>query len=195
MTTYFSVDLEYTGPCPPQYQVLSIGCAAYNEHGEELSTFHKGIHYQILQWDYRTLEFWTEQGQTFKDLLVNSWISLDPERVWPMFSDWVQYINQSDDTPVLIADPIAADWPWIVHGFTSVGIDNPFRYKGLCLNSYIRAKLRLDLWAKVRDLYPSEHAHDALADARAQGKTYFRFRDASVEELEEMRRQLTSNDS
>lgn len=195
MTIYFSVDLEYTGPYPQPYQLLSVGCVAFNEEGTELDTFYQAINHPGGQvWDPDTLRFWIDQGQTFKDLLAECEVAQYPGYVFREFGDWVYQTSPDKDLPVLLADPVAADWPWLIYYFGTSQRPNPFKYKGLCIGSYARAKFNLGLWDKIRDLYPSENQHHALDDARAQGREYFWLRDATPEMLEYAKEQLTKNE-
>src|ERR1043165_7117323 len=39
VTTYFSIDVETDGPIPGPHSMLSLGCVAFDENGEELSDY------------------------------------------------------------------------------------------------------------------------------------------------------------
>ena len=187
MSFYFSVDCEYTGPCPNPYQLLSLGCVAYNEKGEEVGEWYKAFHWSPLVWDAPTLKFWHHQGTAF-DLLLdevdNSQIYL--ESGIQQFASWIERTNQVNERPVLVADPIAADWPWLIDAFNKAQIPNPFGYKGLCLGSMIRQATRKGLYERVRDPYVSANEHHALEDARAQGRMFFLLKNSTDEEIKAM---------
>lgn len=189
----FSVDCEYAGSTPSIHSLLSIGAVAYQADTEnEIGTFYSAIPNQNLVWDNSTLEFWTapELAKTFRELLDEVYNKTkEGASVKAVAYDFAEWVNLMNDTvyrtvpkkprPVFVADPIAADWPWINWLFGSTGVENPFGYKGLCLGSMIRQILGVPLYAKVRDHYVNDNPHNALADARAQGKEFFFMREVA----------------
>jgi hypothetical protein len=190
--TIFSVDCEFTGPYPVSYNLLSVGVVAYSDDGGQLGEWYSAIPNRHIVWDTDTLLFWKEQGLAFDKLMAvvtETTKHLSQGDVAFSLQRFITNMHTSKERPVFLADPCNADFPWVDVLFRENGYDNPFGYKGLCLGSIIRAKLGLRLYDKVRDLYPSEDLHHALADAKAQGKTYFKFIDPTLN-LDELKKAL-----
>lgn len=183
--TIFSVDCEFTGPYPIRYNLLSVGCVAYNDQGTEVGEWYSAVPNRTIVWDNDTLMFWKEQGLAFDQLMAEVHQVTKHVTQGDVAYSFLRFIKlhkiNEVEKAVFLADPCNADFPWVDVLFRENGYENPFGYKGICLGTLIRTKLGMKLYDKVRDIYPSETPHHALADARAQGKTYFDFTNASFD--------------
>ena len=109
-TTYFSIDVETDGPCPGLHSMLSLGCVAFDEQGNNLDTYYVNLDLlpEATQ-DPKTMEFWAQHQKYYDQTRV--WCQ-SPEEGMPHFSEWVSSFPGS---PVAVCMPSGFDFTWVYY--------------------------------------------------------------------------------
>jgi hypothetical protein len=183
-----SIDIEADGPCPGINSMLQIGAVFYSPDGEvihELGANLLEIPGAVA--DPETMKWWEEQEKKFPGI----WARMMENRIEPFlamerFQSAVAACNlKNNASPICVAYPAGYDFTWIYYylcrflGKSCVGfscIDMKTLGMTLIQNTYHNS-------AKKR--FPSDwfnpklkHTHNALEDARGQGYTFWRMKEA-----------------
>lgn len=173
---YVSIDCETSGPCPPDYAMLSIGGAAF-EFGNEKPISTSYIKLRMIdgqKWHPDTWVFWhsEEQKEAFAELMQGQH---DPDFATLVFYAWMKRLEK-DHTLVFSGYPTTYDFQFFnyyLHRFCGA---NPLGWRGFDLRSYaagvlgcgfLDAKKESELLAPFRP--KNEQPHNALEDAIEQG--------------------------
>ncbi len=139
--TYFSVDVEASGPVPGLYNLVSLGAtvAAKGADGR-----------------YRLGEsFYAELKPVFpgQDPSANQVHGLDPERLaregldpraaLAALSDFVARATEPGTAPTFVGHVAVFDWMYVAWYYAWAGLPNPFGYKGIDTKSLAMGLLRL----------------------------------------------------
>lgn len=171
---YFSFDVETDGPCPGMHSLLSMGCVAFDENGNEVGEWY--ANFELMEngiEDPATMKFWSE-NQKYYDA-TRTWIQ-HPQEAMTNFAMWVASL---DCIPVCVAMPAGFDFSWLWYYCR--------RYLNYCPFSFSCIDMKTMAWVMLGgNLYrestkknwpkqwfsPFKHTHHALDDAREQGHTF-----------------------
>lgn len=174
--SYFSIDLEASGPVAPLYSMLSIGATVV--HVEE-------SHYLIGE------SFYVELQPAFPgvDPKAVEVCGLDVERLsregvesgqaMRDLTQWVKKQNRRPGSPVFVGHNAVFDWAYIDYYYAHFGMKNPFGYKGIDTKSLAMGRLGIPWHStskenlqKVLELPPQDVSliHRADYDADYQAK-------------------------
>lgn len=184
-TTYFSVDVETTGPTPGTSALLSIGAEAFTREPDgwqHKGDFYVRIRHAQLRWNQLTLEWWEQQNTIARD---EAYADETLDRVSPFnaadaLNEWVGDVGSDEN--VFIANPTGFDWQFVNDIMWDYVGANPFGYAPLCIRSMVYG-LGDRPWGEDRSDWgqfhvPAEIPHHALYDARAQAESFRRVHDA-----------------
>jgi len=176
---YISVDVEASGPLPPDYDLLSIGAVRVAADPSGNWTIDEDGYY---------VEMKPRTGK--EDPGAMAVHGLDPkvlrrDGVSPVetartFDQWVRSVTTPEDPPIFVGYCANFDWTYINELFHHAGIDNPFGYKALDIRSVAHGVFADVPWNELTQdtILPrigvtplgEDDAHHALADARHQAK-------------------------
>jgi hypothetical protein len=185
---YCFADIETDGPVPGINSMLSLGCAAFDENGAEISVFSASlIELDDAQGDPATLDWWSRQDKIY------SQIRTGPRPPSIVFADFVSWISLLEGDAVFAAHPLLFDGIWIdwyLKKFTGRRIfEGPFAERclfvgaGIDVPSYAHAALNTP-YVRSRPKYSAEmlgghaHSHLPLDDARCHAAVFFYSRNA-----------------
>ena len=126
---YFCLDCEASGPVPPLFNLLSIGCTVVRRNGErhtigdtlylELKPVFPGFDAEAMKVCGLDADRLRKEG-------------LDPQAALARLADWVRDHNRpSPDRPVFVGHNAVFDWSYVAYYYAHWGMPNPFGYKGL----------------------------------------------------------------
>lgn len=170
---YISTDVETDGPCPGLNSMLSLGAVAFNNKGEELSSFYANL--QLLPEaspNLDTMAFWTKNQTAYNATRMSM---QEPEAVMMNYYSWCN--NFAEKKPIVfVAFPAGFDFTWAywyLHRFVG---DSPFFHAALDIRTYAMALYhqgysRTSKKYLPKQMFPAHmpHSHNALLDAREQG--------------------------
>ena len=181
---YFSLDVETDGPCPGLHSMLSLGCVAFSETGEELGDYY--VNLTLLPEatpDPKTMQFWADH-QKYYDA-TRTWCQT-PEEAMPHFAEWVKGFGGS---PVAVCMPSGFDFTWVYYYLHRFAGHSPFSFSVLDMKTMAMCMLKRPYRQAVKKNWPREwfsklpHTHHALEDAREQGHTFVRMLKCLREDL------------
>lgn len=174
---YVSVDVEASGPLPPDYDLLSVGAVV--------------VHEEEGGWRFDPEEFYVElkprTGREDPEAMAVHGLDperlrregLDPDEAARRFDRFVRERCAAAREAVFVGYCANFDWAYVNDLFYRAGVANPFGYKALDLRSFAFGVLgwqwdglrqsRLVPALGLRAPGPGE-AHHALADARHQAR-------------------------
>lgn len=173
---YISVDVEASGPLPPDYDLLSIGAVALEQRDGVLVPAEDGYYVELKPRSGR------------EDPGAMAVHGLDPAKLRAegveskaaarAFDAWVRSVSSEKDPAVFVGYCANFDWTYVNELFHHAGIENPFGYKALDIRSLAHGvfgdlawgELRQDVLLPRLELEPlgEDDAHHALADAKHQ---------------------------
>src|SRR3989338_6957862 len=155
---YIAVDVEATGPTPANHSLLSIGASVV---GQPDTTFYREL--QPVSRNYvaeamkvgclglRCLddlrikdERYNPQSDTFRPDLVLAILQekgVEPREAMSGFGTWINKASNGRK-PILASDCDAFDGMYVHFYFDKLGIDNPFVYGGVNIDSMYRGFVR-----------------------------------------------------
>ncbi len=176
-TVYFSVDVEASGPLPPDYNLVSIGAVEVRPDGES----HR-----------LGREFYVELKPVFPGFRAESMAvhgiprehleqaGTDAREAMAQFDAWMRRCLQPGEKPVFVGHNVVFDWAYINYYFHHFGMENPFGYKAIDSKSLAVGVLKISWWDANKDFLqerlpgltplPPELVHNALHDARYQAQ-------------------------
>ena len=174
--SYFSIDLEASGPVAPLYSMLSIGATVVHVEEEkhvigesfyvELKPAFPGVDKRAVAVCGLDVEKLREEGT-------------DPEQAMRDLTAWVKQQNRKPGSPVFVGHNAVFDWAYIDYYYAHFGMKNPFGYKGIDTKSLAMGRLGIPWHStskenlqKVLDLPPQnpELIHRADYDAEYQAQ-------------------------
>ena len=184
---YIAVDVEASGPTPANYSLLSIGASVV---GQSNRTFYKELKPISRNYvaeamkvgclglrcldDFKTQDDrYNPQSKSFRPDLVLDVLQeqgVEPREVMSQFGNW---INESSNggKPILASDCDAFDGMFVHVYFDKFGVDNPFVYGGVNIDSMYRGFMK-DPSARIEDskFWNESLSHNAMEDAVVQAK-------------------------
>lgn len=139
--TYFSVDVEASGPVPGLYNLVSLGATVV--------TRGQDGRYRVGE------SFYAEFQPVFpgQDPGANQVHGLDPEHLaragqspraaLAALSDFVARATEPGTAPTFVGHVAVFDWMYVAWYYAWAGLPNPFGYKGIDTKSMAMGALRL----------------------------------------------------
>ncbi len=175
--TYYSIDVEASGPVPGLYNLVSLGATVV--------TREEDGRYRIGESFYAELQP-VFQGQ---DAGANQVHGLDPTHLarsgqgpreaLAELSAFVERTCRPGTDPTFVGHVAVFDWMYVAWYYAWAGLPNPFGYKGIDTKSLAMGALRLP-WPETGketlctllgiDEQDAETVHRADADARHQAQ-------------------------
>ncbi|MFG0320093.1 MAG: 3'-5' exoribonuclease domain-containing protein [Planctomycetota bacterium JB042] len=174
---YISIDVEASGPLPPDYDLLSIGAVVLERRdGDLVLGDDEGFYVELKPRSGRE-----DPGAMAVHGLDPAKLRAEgssPEEAARSLDAWVRKVSTEDDPPIFVGYCANFDWTYVNELFHHAGIENPFGYKALDIRSLAHGVFQDLAWEELRqdvllprlDLAPlsDDDAHHALADARHQ---------------------------
>ena len=177
-TVYFSIDVEASGPLPPDYNLVSIGAVEVRpvEDGHVCGR-----------------EFYVELKPAFPGFLAEAMAvhgisrehlesnGVEAAEAMRRFADWTRSCLKDEEMPVFVGHNAVFDWAYINYYFHHFGVENIFGYKAIDSKSLAMGVLGISWWDANKDfllerlpglvgISQDETAHNALHDARFQAR-------------------------
>jgi DNA polymerase III epsilon subunit-like protein len=177
-TVYFSIDVEASGPLPPDYNLVSIGAVEVRrtpeghrlgrEYYVELKPVFPGFRAESMAVHGIPREHLEREG-------------VDSGEAMRQFDAWTRSCLDTGEQPVFVGHNAVFDWAYINFYFHHFGIENPYGYKALDSKSLAMGVMGIAWWDANKDflveaipglagLAATETAHNALDDARFQAR-------------------------
>lgn len=178
---FISLDIEATGPVPGLYDMISLGAVkvvgdgttyslADDELYMEIQPFYGGVEPDAMRVHKLDLEKIKAEGVPFAEAAHR-------------LREWSLKGASSKDPAVFVGYNATFDWSFVNDMFYRTGVPSPFGYKALDLRALVMGALKIP-WLDVKQeaflpllevapLSP-DLAHNALEDARHQGKILIR---------------------
>lgn len=170
---YVSIDVESNGPIPPDYSMLSLGAAAYDENGGLISKFSVNLEeLKDAKEDPDTIQWWSTQFEAWKACRKN--------RVDPIFAmtNFVAWVKKLGGKPVCVAYPAGFDWMFVYWYLIHFVGYSPFSFSCLDIKSYVAGHLGIEYKKASKRNMPKrwfpeyKHTHVAVDDAVEQGTLF-----------------------
>lgn len=169
---YFSTDVESDGPIPGRNSMLSFATVVLDVDGKEHGSFSRNL--QLLEGacpDPDTMAWWgrPENKEAWQKCRESP---VDPGSAMKDYTEWVRSFPGS---PVFTAYPAGYDFLFLYWYIRAHGLESPFSFSALDVESYAAATLRCGYREAVERRMPDRwslsfpHTHVALDDAREQG--------------------------
>lgn len=166
---YISVDIEASGPVPPDFSMLSIGACTVD--APEFPGFYRELKPIGDRFDPAALEV------TGFDLAALTASGADPGLAMREFAEWVGAAAGTDGHPVFVGFNAPFDWAFVNYYFHRFLGRNPFGIGGLDIKAYYMGATGCS-WADTKSSkfpvpeLPADEKHNALADARHQARLF-----------------------
>ena len=177
---YISLDIESDGPTPGDFSMLSLGAVAFDQNGQELSDFKRNLFpLDGARQHPDTMAWWATQPTAWLGATEDA---MDPGEAMRQFHAWVKHYNE----PVAVCYPATYDFMFVYWYLVHFCGDSPFSFSALDLKTYAMATLKTPFRKTVKKVMPrawfggGAHTHDALEDAREQGRLFFKMRSANA---------------
>ncbi|MBD3161961.1 MAG: 3'-5' exonuclease [Candidatus Eisenbacteria bacterium] len=177
-TVYFSVDVEASGPLPPEYNLVSIGAVEVRATAEGFTTGRElYVELKPIFPGFRKSSM-AVHGITREHLEENG---VEAGEAMRRFASWTAGCLAEGEKPVFVGHNAVFDWAYINFYFHHFGIENVFGYKAIDSKSLAMGALGISWWDANKDyllkklpglagLAEGEVAHNALHDARFQAR-------------------------
>ena len=147
-TVYFSVDVEASGPMPPDFNLVSIGAVEVRrtpkEHviGREFYVELKPVFPGFRD------ESMAVHGISREHLEQNG---TEAGEAMQRFADWTASCLNEGEKPVFVGHNAVFDWAYVNYYFRYFGIENVFGYKAIDSKSLAMGVLRIPWWDANKD--------------------------------------------
>lgn len=139
--TYFSVDIECSGPVPGLYDMVSIGIVAVPPDDEGRLRCAETLYVEIkpegprvdpgaMKIDGLTLEHLQQHGVSRRDAMLQ-------------VTEWVRARTKKGTKPVFVGHNAPFDWSFVAWCFAAEELPNVFGYKALDTKALATGKLGL----------------------------------------------------
>ncbi|ANM29111.1 hypothetical protein ABI59_05105 [Acidobacteria bacterium Mor1] len=125
---YICLDCEASGPIPPIYNLLSIGCTVVRSQGDthvlgdsmylELKPIFPGFLPEAMEVCGLDADMLTRDG-------------LEPREAMQRLTEWCRSQTKRNDRPVFVGHNAVFDWAYISYYYEHFELKNPFGYKGI----------------------------------------------------------------
>jgi len=181
---YVSFDIESDGSLP-KANMWEIGIVAYTEDGNELDTYSSLISTRPgIVGNQDTIQWIESQGLTAKYQQCVNQEAPSPATVMNEIAEMMRKWNSDGYKVQWVARPSSFDFPYIKEYFVEYGPQDQdsqklLPFKATCISSmldmvHILVKTpedkKQELWDALSEGHV--HTHDALDDARGQGKVF-----------------------
>ena len=167
--TFFSVDIETSGPYPERYSLLAIGACLVEDPSQgfyvELKPTKTHVLNSALRDNELTVERLTREG-------------LAPALAIQEFADWIHEAAPQGQRPLMVAFNAPMDWGFLNHYFLEYLDENPFGRSAIDIKAFYMGLTGCP-WEETSMLYLSPRflrgqrlPHDALANARLQADLF-----------------------
>lgn len=166
--SYFSVDIEADGPAPGLYSMISFGAVLVEPSLSK--TFYAEIKPISDRWIPEALAvsgFTREQTMEFVDPLISM----------TRFEKWIE--ENTRGRPIFIADNPGFDFSFINYYFHSFLGRNPFGFSSRRIGD-LYCGMKLDAFAKWKQLRETRHSHNALDDARGNAEAILKMQEMGI---------------
>jgi DNA polymerase III epsilon subunit-like protein len=165
---YISVDIEASGPVPPDYSMLAIGACLVDDPS---ATFYRELKPLNQRVDPSAM------AVVGRDLSEFSRLGEDPARVMGSFRDWITTVCKSGN-PTFVGFNAVFDWAFVNYYFWHFVQDNPFGPGGIDIKSLYMG-MSGSTWDDTKaSALPSVYrhtltkSHNALTDAVEQATVF-----------------------
>lgn len=164
---FISVDIEASGPVPPDFSMLSIGAVTVVGSAE----FYRELRPISNLFDERALEV------TGFDLAVLRETGTAPEQAMADFAEWVSQVCGADGKPIFVGFNAPFDWAFVNYYFHHFLGRNPFGIGAVDVKALYMGATGCS-WDDTRSSrFPvtkqnARQKHNALADARYQAQLF-----------------------
>lgn len=167
--TYFSVDIEASGPIPGEYSMLTLGACAVDDESKtfhiQLKPLNKNADPEALAVTGLSLEVLARDGTT-------------PADAMKAFSSWIEENVPKGARPVLVGLNAPFDWSFVNYYFVKFIGANPFGFSALDIKALYMGATGCT-WSQTgssqiaKRLQPKRKGtHDALEDALYQAELF-----------------------
>lgn len=170
---YISVDVETSGPSPPDYSMLSLGACVVGNTSEnfyaELKPISTNFLPQAMKVNGFSLEELLEKGEKPADAMQR-------------FTAWlrrISWVKRESAVPLFVGFPLSFDWKFVDYYFWHFLGYNPFDYNGaIDVRSYFMGLKNKSFLESSREeiikfFSPArKHTHNALDDAIEQAEIF-----------------------
>ncbi len=167
--TFFSVDIEASGPYPERYSLLSIGACLVDDPSH-------GFYIELKPTKAHVMESVLRDTQLTLDRLSREGIA--PPVAIQQFADWVREVAPQGQRPLMVAFNAPTDWAFINHYFLEYLEENPFGRSAIDIKAFYMGMTGCP-WEETSMLYLSPRflkgrrpPLDALANARLQADLF-----------------------
>ncbi|WP_025772139.1 3'-5' exonuclease [Thioalkalivibrio sp. HK1] len=167
---YISVDIEASGPFPPEYSMLSIGACVVGDIDVSFYQELKPIGERFLA---KAIDIVGKPMKHFADC------GQEPKMVMERFDEWIKSISHKK-TPIFAGFNAAFDWAFVNWYFHTYLNKNPFGIAPIDTKSLFMG-LTGGNWkdtrsSRIPDRFkgPLKQTHHALDDAKAQAQMFER---------------------
>jgi DNA polymerase III epsilon subunit-like protein len=168
---YISVDVEASGPFPPDYSMLSVGAVVVERPRimfyRELKPLSDNYVKEALEVSGFTMEQANRNGK-------------DPATVMQEFAEWVEKLPKKGK-PKFVGYPAGFDWQFVNYYFLKYVGRNPFGLAPVDIRSVYFGMFPTEngFTVKKEDMkkklgVTASHTHNALDDAKEQGQIFAR---------------------
>ncbi len=136
---YFCIDIEASGPVPPQYNLLSLGVTVVRPEGD------RHVLGDSLYLEFRPVFPGFDPGAlavTGLDVERLRKEGSEPGEALRRLNAWVEERNRgSQDRPCFVGHNAVFDWAYLNYYYVHFGVPNPFGYKGIDTKSLAMGRL------------------------------------------------------
>lgn len=178
---YFSTDVETDGPIPGSNSMLSIGCAAFDDDGQMISTFSRNLmEIYGAHPNPDTMAWWRQNPEAWAECRKDPRPAVNTMKD---FNSWVRSRLPVKFNPVFVGYPAGFDFLFVYWYLVQFTGNSPFSFSAIDVKTLAYAAMGCDKYtsavkrnwpAKWRSTLP--HTHVALDDAIAQGHEFFNIR-------------------
>lgn len=169
---WISVDIEFDGPIPGDYSMISLGAAVIGSS----QRFYRILKPISAQYDQETFAV---SGLQRQDLEENG---SEPTQAMRDFANFAEQAAAGRPL-VFVAYGLGKEWLFVDWYFWHFLGRNPFGHNGVDMNSYAMGAFGLQNWhdvslkrLPVAELSLQPLSHNALEDAVIQGETFERLK-------------------
>jgi len=171
---YISLDIETDGPIPGVYSMLSLGAAAFDHTGAEISTWY--ANFDLLPGAEQhpdTMKFWRDNQSYYDITRVDTHA---PDLAMMDFTKWVQSLPGA---PVAVAAPAGFDFTFVYWYLVKFTGNSVLSFSCVDMKTLAMSLLNKPYKQSTKRNYPKHwfaadlpHTHHALDDAREQGHLF-----------------------